>query len=142
MGINNVITVVSVFLAGLVPASCHKETAQQKNSTVAQIATAAGTADKAAATNTTSSVLHDLGEVALTNHYETCVRLGGGKQCTLSPKVIDRGNIEITFALESKTSAGKIHDLSVAQIVTRSGKPMEIAVGDFNLTLTPKMATE
>jgi len=84
----------------------------------------------------------DLGEVSLTNHFETCVKLGGGKNCFLSPKMLDGHNLQITFALESKNDSGKTHDLTVAQVVTHSGKPVEVALGDFNLTLTPKMSAE
>jgi hypothetical protein len=130
MGLSNIATAVSVFLAGLLPASCHKTAPQQKVPAASQAV--AGTAS-------TNTVLHDLGEVALTNHYETCVRLGGGKDCILSPKLLDGKNIQITFALESRTQAGKIHDLTVAQAAACSGKPMEVAIGDFNLTLTPKI---
>ena len=90
----------------------------------------------------TKTILHDLGDVVLTNHYETCVQLGGGKNCILSPKVLDGRNVQITFALESRNQNGKIHDLSVAQVVTSSGKSVEIALGDFNLTLTPRIALE
>lgn len=134
MSIANIATVVSVFLAGLVPASCQKTSPQTKAPAAIQTVVAA--------TGTTNTILHDLGEVSLTNHYETCVKLGGGKDCILSPKMIDKGNVEITFALESKTKTGKIHDLSVAQVVTRSGKQVDIALGDFNLSLTPRMVTE
>jgi hypothetical protein len=84
----------------------------------------------------------DLGEVTLTNHSETCVKLGGGKDCILSPKVLDGNNLQITFALESKSTAGKIHDLSVAQVVTQSGKSVDVAFGTYNITLTPLMASE
>jgi hypothetical protein len=100
---------------------------------------AAATGNKTAAVN---SIRHDLGDVSLTNHSETCVQLGGGKDCILSPKMIDSRNVQITFALESKSSVGKIHDLSVAQVVARTGKPVEVALGDFNLTLTPQMTSE
>jgi len=32
--------------------------------------------------------------------------------------------------------------LSILQVVTKSGQPFEVAVGDMNLTLTPKLVTE
>ena len=84
----------------------------------------------------------DLGEVTLTNHCETCVPLGGGKDCLLSPRMIDSHNVQLTLTVESKTAAGKTHDLSVTQVVTRAGKPFEVAVGGLNLSLTPNVATE
>jgi hypothetical protein len=86
--------------------------------------------------------MHDLGEVSLTNHNETCILLGGGKQCTFLPRMIDAHTVEITFSLESKTNAGKVHDLTVTQATGKSGKPLEIAIGDYQLSLTPRMVLE
>ncbi len=140
MGIAHIATAVSVFLAGLVPSSCHKTSAPQPTPATTAPLTAPSTATAPAVV--TNTILHNLGEVALTNHYETIVQLGGGKDCILSPKVLDGRNVQITFALESRAQNGKIHDLSVAQVVTSSGKAVEIALGDFNLTLTPHIALE
>jgi len=126
MGISQIITGASVFLTGLLPMSCHKAAPQQK------------AAPSTVTAGTTSSAMHNLGEVALTNHYETCVQLGDGKNCTFLPKMIDSHNVEITLSLESKTD-GKTHDLTVTQVTTKSGKPFEVAVGDFQLSLTPKV---
>jgi len=123
----------------LAPMVWHKSDAKPELASAVTSPTASSATKKNGAANT---ILHDLGDVALTNHYETCVQLGGGKNCILSPKMIDSHNVLITFALESKTNAGKIHDLSVAQVVARTGKSLEIALGDFNLTLTPQMAAE
>ncbi len=84
----------------------------------------------------------NLGELQLTNHYETCVELGAGKSCTFKPTLLDRSNLQLTMALETKYANGGTKNLSVVQIVTPSGKPFEIAVGDMNLTLTPKLLDE
>ena len=84
----------------------------------------------------------DLGVVSLTNHYETCLPLGAGKDCILTPKMIDSHNLQLTLMVESKTAAGKTHDMSVTQVVARSGKLLEVAVGDFSLSLTPNVTTE
>ena len=75
----------------------------------------------------------------LTNHYETCVQLGGGKNCLLTPKMLDKHNVQITMAIESKSAAGKTQDLSVTQVVTRTDRPLEVAVGDFALSFTPHL---
>ena len=131
MGISQIISVVALSLTGLLPASCHKTAPQQKSSPPATVAQ-----------SKTNDILHNLGEVELTNHYETCVQLGGGKNCTLTPKMLDQKNVQITLSIESKTAAGKTHDLSVTQIVTRTGKPLEVAVGDFELSLTPRVNLE
>lgn len=83
----------------------------------------------------------DLGAVAMTNHYETRVSLGSGKDCILTPRMIDSHNVQLTLAVESRTTSGKTHDLSVTQITTRAGKPLEVAVGDYSLSFTPNVVT-
>jgi hypothetical protein len=44
--------------------------------------------------------------------------------------------------LESKNPGGKGGELSVVQVVGKTGKPFEVAVGDMNLTLTPELAAK
>jgi hypothetical protein len=125
-----------VLLAGLLVTGCHKNAPLQKASPPGISANAAsGTAQ-------TNAVSRDLGAVTLTNHFETCVRLGAGKDCVLTPRMIDSRNVQITVAVESKTAAGKTHDLSVTQVVTRAGRQFEVAVGDFSLSLTPNIIPE
>ena len=79
----------------------------------------------------------DPGGVSLTNHHETCLSLGTGRSCILTPQVIDGHNVEITLPVESRTNNGKIHDLFIRQVVTRSGKSFEVAADDYNFSLTP-----
>jgi len=132
MGITHIVTVAAISLSGLLPASCHKSAtlgAQTK-------------ASSAAVSTTNNVILHDLGELALTNHYETCVQLGGGKDCIFTPKMIGGHTVQITLALESKTRTGKINDLSVTQVIAKSGQPFEVALGDFQFTFTPKIISE
>ena len=86
--------------------------------------------------------IYSFGEVTLTNHYETCVKIGEGKNCMLVPKMLANNSIELTLSVESRTSAGKTHDLSVKQITTKTGKPVEVALGGLQLSFTPKLLTE
>ena len=117
-------------LSGLLPSSCTKAkstTAHKAAATV--VATASGV-----------STNRNLGELVLTNYYEAEVQLGAGKSCRITPKVIDRKNLQLTMALESKRIDGQMAGLSVTQVITRPGEPFEVAVGDMNFTLTPKLA--
>ena len=84
----------------------------------------------------------DLGAVSLTNHYETCVSLGKGKDCIFTPKMIDSHNVHLTLAVESKNAGGKVHDLSITEVVAPVGKPLEVAVGGFSFSFTPTMTQE
>jgi len=133
MGIAQITTAIAVSLAGLLPASCHK------TATTTKAAPPAPPGLIAAAPEPFS---RDLGELALTNNNETCVQLAAGKNCILTPRMLDKKNVQITLSVESKTAEGRTQDLSVTQVVTRPGKPLEVAVGDFNLTLTPRVNLE
>lgn len=117
-----------VALTSLLPASC--TTAKKP---VAQSVSATEIASQSATNK-------NLGELSLTNHYETCVNLGAGRSCTIKPTLISRNNLQLTMSVESKNANGKTKDLSVVQVVTKMGKPFEVAVGDMNLTLTPRMS--
>lgn len=89
-----------------------------------------------------SLVSRNLGALTLTNNFDTCVALGAGKNCVLSPKIIDSHNVQLTLTVESKTAKGKVQDLAITQVITALGKPFEVAVGGFNFSLTPNLASE
>jgi hypothetical protein len=125
MGIAQTTSAVMIFLTGLLPASCHKQAPQQKSAAPTVVA------------SWTNSPNRNLGEISLTNHNETCVRLVSGESCTLTPKLLDKNNVQIVLALESKNDFGETHDFAVTQVITQTEKPLEIAVGDLNLTFTP-----
>jgi len=134
MSWSHVIAGVSVFLTGLMPLSCHKV------ATTAASSKAGATNSVAGITSTNNAPQHNLGSVSLTNHLETCLQLGGGKNCTLTPHVIDAHTLELTLALESRTTAGKVHDVSVTQVTAKSGKEVDVALGDYQLSFTPNIA--
>ena len=117
-----------VFLTGLLPASCHKVATPEKSPSIV--------------ITTTNSSERNLGEISLTNHNETCLRLATGESCTLTPKMLDKRNVQIVLALESKNDYGETHDFAVTQVVAQTGKPLEVAVGNLNLTFTPRGTDE
>ena len=133
MWLTKLFSALMAILAGLVPTSC----TSSKNHPAAQhppVVTIATSAE--ALTN------KNLGELTLTNHYETCVNLGAGKSCTFKPALLDRTSLRLTMSLESKNVHGGVNRFSVVQVVTKSGEPFEVSVGDMNLTLTPILAAE
>jgi hypothetical protein len=131
MWLTKILTVGLVAVTGLLPSSCTKS----KNPTAQKAAPAMSTASLSATNK-------NLGELELTNHYETCVNLGAGKSCTFKPTLLDHSNLQLTMAVQSKNADGRLQGLSVVQIVTKTGKPFEIAVGNMNFTLTPKLSDE
>lgn len=93
-------------------------------------------------TNAVNPANRNLGEIALTNHNETCLQLASGESFTLTPKLLDRNNVQITLAVESKNDYGETHNFAVTQVITQSGKPLEVAVGDLNFFFTPRVNQE
>jgi hypothetical protein len=130
---------IFVLMAGLLLAGCHKPAPEQQASVPAPAPTSGITG---LTVKDGPLVAHDLGAVMLTNHCETHVSLGPGKDCVLTPNVIDSHNVQITLTVESKKPNGKIHDLTITQVVTKSGQPFEVAVGAFSFSLTPNVAPD
>ncbi len=142
--LRRIIAVVSIVAGAgykLGPVAWHKFNPKQAPVTVPVMA-AAVVSTNSVVVKTSQTSPHDLGEVTLTNHYETCMHLGGGKNCLVTPRVLDNHNVELTLSLETRTSGGKVHDLTVTQVTAKTGKPMEVAVGDFQFSMTPKLASE
>ena len=73
---------------------------------------------------------------------KTRLRLIPGKDCLVTPKILDGHNVQITLTVETRNNAGKIIDLTMAQVSTRDGQPLEVAVGGYKLALTPVVARE
>ena len=122
-----------VFLTGLLPTSCHKVVSQQKS---------APPAVAAAGSNTVNSANCNFGEISLTNHDETCLLLANGASCTLTPRMLDKHDVRITLAVESKNDYGETHNFAVTQVTAQPGKPLEVAVGGLNITFTPKVVDQ
>ena len=125
-----------VLLAGLILTGCNKNSASQKTSSPGLSANSFG------GNAETNMISRDLGALTLTNHNETCVPLGAGKACLVTPKMIDSHNVQLTLTVETRTAKGRIHDLSITQVVTRPGKSFEVAVGGFNFSLTANVIAE
>ncbi len=130
MGISQATSAVMIFLTGLLPASCHKQPSSLKSAPPALAAGANGAAN---------SPNRDLGEISLTNHDDTCLLLASGECCTFTPKLLDKQDVQITLAIESKNDYGETHDFAVTQVIAKPGKPLEVAVGDLNISFTPRI---
>jgi hypothetical protein len=126
MEIAHLTTILAVFLSGLLPASCSKT--------------------RPAAAKTTAVAVNpnvkNLGEVSLTNHFETRVLLDAGRSCIITPRFLDRSNVRLSLAVESKNSSGHIDGLSVTEVVASQGKVIEVELGGLNISLTPNVVTK
>jgi hypothetical protein len=125
MGIINCTAILAVISIGWLPASCSKKASAQKN---------------APSTNNVAKANEkNLGQLTLTNHYETCVEIGSGKSCLITPRILDAKNMQLTMSLQSKNAEGKTDALSVTQVIAQPGKPFEVAIGGMNLILIPQI---
>jgi len=140
MGASHIAVLAAISLSGLVPSSCSKvfSAREAKNHNTNTNAAAADTNVAAITPENT----RDLGELDLTNHYETSVYLGAGRSCTISPILLDRDNLQLTLTLQSKQADGKTAGLVVTRVTTHPGKPFEVAIGDMDITITPQIGKE
>ncbi len=124
---------VMALLAGLVPSSC----TMSKNPSAHQQGSAV-----IIATSSESLTNKNLGEIQFTNHYELSFNLGAGKSCTIKPTALGHNDLQLMVALESKNASGHVKGLSIVKVVAKSGESFDVAVGDMNLTLTPRLAAQ
>ena len=140
MGASHIAVIAAISLSGLVPSSCTKTfSAKTAKNHITSTNTVAANPSP---TVVTPGNVKDLGELALTNRYETCVNLGAGRSCTITPKLLDRDSVQLTMTLQSKQANGKTAGLIVTQVTTRLGKPFEVAIGDMDITITPQIGQE
>jgi hypothetical protein len=57
----------------------------------------------------------------------------------VTPKLFGKDSVCFTFAVESKNEHGETHEFAVKQVTAKSGAPLEVAIGDLNLSFTPKV---
>ena len=88
MTITTIASAIAVALASFVPASCHTLTTTK--STPAKVA-----ANSQSETNNLAALPNNngtncvLGDLTLTNHIETCVKIGQNKQCFFTTRMLD-----------------------------------------------------
>ncbi len=140
MGVSHIAVIAAISLSGLVPSSCTKIFSAKEAKKHAP--NTRPVAANSSQTIPSASNTRDLGELELTNRYETCVNLGAGRSCTITPKLLDRDSLQLTMALQSKQANGKTAGFIVTQVVTRPGKPFEVAIGDMDITITPEIVQE
>jgi hypothetical protein len=95
-------------------------------------------------TNTTGIRINNqvLGELSLTNGHLTSVTLGRGRECLLTPVMLDRHAVQLTVALKTRNANGSLHELAIAQVIAHTGKSSDVVVGDFSFSLTPDVISQ
>ena len=81
----------------------------------------------------------NLGVLPLSNHVSTTVPLDRNTRCTLTPTVLQSGNVEIILAMETTGADGKPAGMNVARVLTHSGEPFDVSIGTVDLAFTPQI---
>lgn len=84
----------------------------------------------------------DLGVLPLSNHISTTINLGKNKQCTITPTLLEGGNLQIILAMETTGADGRPLGVNIARVVARPGEPFDVSIGDMNLAFTPQLAVQ
>jgi hypothetical protein len=82
----------------------------------------------------------NLGVLPLSNHVSTTIPLDRNTQCTLTPTLLQSGNVQIIVTMETKGADGKPVGMNVARVLARSGEPFDVSMGNMDLAFTPQMA--
>jgi hypothetical protein len=82
--------------------------------------------------------MNDLGTVEFTDGEPLMVNLALGKTCTITPKVLADGTLQLSMVIEGPGDGiGATETLSSPTIITRPGQSVAVSVNDLGLSLTP-----
>ena len=84
----------------------------------------------------------DLGVLPLSNHVSTTVTVSRNTQCTLTPTLLEGGNLQIILAMETTGADGRPKDMNVARVLTHPGEPFDVSIGRMDLAFTPQIAVQ
>jgi hypothetical protein len=128
MRARNLVAIITVVLTSTLLTACQKKP-------VEQTLHAAEINHRSVSTNR-----ENLGMLSLSNHIRTTINLSKNKECTITPTLLDGGNLQIILAMETKGSNGITESMDVTRVINHSGEPFDVSIGDMNLVFTPKLA--
>jgi hypothetical protein len=92
--------------------------------------------------STNSLTKKNLGVLPLSNHVSTTVELGIHRECTITPTLLDSGDLQIILAMVTRGSDGRPQGVNVARVLTRPDEPFDVSIGDLDLAFTPKLRVQ
>ena len=84
----------------------------------------------------------NLGVLPLSNHVSTTVPLDRNTQCTLTPTLLEGGNIQIILTMETTGADGKPAGMNVARVLAHPGEPFDVSIDNLDLAFTPQIAVQ
>jgi len=87
--------------------------------------------------------MNDLGTIEFTDGAPLTVNLGQGNTCTIMPKVLPDGTLQLRMVMEGPGDGnGAVETLSSPTIITRPGQTVAMSVNGFGVSLTPTLKGE
>ncbi len=84
----------------------------------------------------------NLGVLSLSDHVSTTVPLDRNTQCTLSPTMLQSGDLQIILTMETTGANGKTLGMNVARVLTHPGEPFDVSIGSMDLAFTPQITVQ
>ncbi|HXR46240.1 MAG TPA: hypothetical protein VN784_02270 [Candidatus Limnocylindrales bacterium] len=82
----------------------------------------------------------NLGVLPLSNHVSTTVPLDRNTHCTLTPTLLQSGNVQIILTMETTGADGKPAGMNVARVLAHPGEPFDVSIDNMDLAFTPQIA--
>ena len=134
MRVQNSVAIMLIISIGALLTACQKKPVEQRLHAAEIKHTSAST--KAALNE------KDLGVLPLSNHIATTISLGKNKKCTITPTLLDGGNLQIILAMETTGADGRPLGVNIARVVARPGEPFDVSIGEMNLAFTPQLTVQ
>jgi len=81
--------------------------------------------------------VNQLGTVEFTDGVPLQVNLDQNRTCTITPKVLPDGTLQLSMVIQGPGARGTMDTLSSPKIITRPGQAVAVSVGDLGIGLTP-----
>ena len=81
--------------------------------------------------------MNQLGTVEFTDGVPLQVNLDQNRTCTITPKVLPDGTLQLSMVIQGPGARGTMDTLSSPKIITRPGQAVAVSVGDLGIGLTP-----
>ena len=76
----------------------------------------------------------------LSDHVSTTVSLGKNRECTITPTLLENGDLQIILTVETIGADGRPLGMNAARVITRPGEPFDVSIGNLDLAFTPQLA--
>ena len=138
MRAQNLVAILLIISVGAFSTACQKKPAARRLH-AAQMNNHSTTPVKSASNNLKKK---DLGVLPLSDHVSTTISLGKNRQCTLTPTLLQSGDLQIILTMETTSTDGRLLAMNVARVVAQPGEPFDVSIDNLDLAFTPQLAAQ